>query len=322
MLIDQSETVSSQEIFGLRPDRACVTWFHRNPDLGNQHCLYCGVYVGAGADVASDKEHLINRRIAAPGMMAKPNAFNFIFRACQACNAEKAALEDHISAVTLLTSPGRDDPAIDAAARRKAASSIDPVQRRPIGEVRHDFSFQAGSNIRFGMITGAQADPRKVRTLAFRQMQGLFSLVTSKNPLRADGTRLLPAKHFGFYDVYPYRDWGNPKLIEIARRSREYESVAEITSADGFFRAALRRACNSDSASWFWALEWNQNLRSIGWIGNQADPPPLFLDLPSLIWIQVDANTRIREETPLADEAEDLLFDPVPAETTGSAQTL
>lgn len=52
--------------FGTKTGQASITWYHRNPALSNQHCLYCGDFVGVGAEVESDKEHLINRRIAAP----------------------------------------------------------------------------------------------------------------------------------------------------------------------------------------------------------------------------------------------------------------
>lgn len=84
---------------------------------------------------------------------------------------------------------------------------------------------------------------------------------------------------------------------------------AEITTADGFFRAALRRRVSGQS--WFWALEWNQNFRVAGWVGPSDELPDLFQGLPNLAWYRIDATTRIRPETPLAEDAEDLLFDPV-----------
>ncbi|MES2032533.1 MAG: hypothetical protein V4466_00015 [Pseudomonadota bacterium] len=285
-----------------------MSWFHRNLSLSNQHCLYCGEYVGVGASVESDKEHLINRRIAAPGLMANPQAFNFIFRACRRCNAEKADIEEHISAVTLLTSPGREDPVIDAAARSKAAASFDRRHRLPIGEVRNNLSIAMGP-VTFGMVSAAQADPEAIRLLAFRHVQGLFSLCTSPDPRHSETTRLLSGDKFGFFAAYPYRDWGNPRLLEIARRTQDYARLAEITTADGFFRAALRPG--AQGSPWFWALEWNQNLRVVGWIGDPLTPADAFQDLPPLTWHRISSTHRIREETPLAEDAEDLLFDPI-----------
>ncbi len=292
--------------FGTKTGQASVTWFHRNPALSNQHCLYCGVYVGVGAEVESDKEHLINRRIAAPGLMADPQAFNFIFRSCRPCNAEKASIEEHISAVTLLTSPGRVDPEIDAAARAKAAKSIDIRQRIPIAEVRNNTTVNMGP-FRFGMVSAAQLDRDAVELLAFRHVQGVFSLCTSLNPRRSDSMKLLPGDQFGVFGFYSHRDWGNPQLLEIARRAQDYGRLADFTTADGFFRATLRPGAGA--APWYWALEWNQSLRVVGWIGDPMQLPPIFSDLPPLNWIRLNATDRIRKETPLEDGAPDQLFD-------------
>ncbi|QTC88410.1 hypothetical protein [Brevundimonas pondensis] len=294
--------------FGTRPGLATVTWFHRKPEHSNQHCLYCGEFVGVGSVVESDKEHLINRRIAAPGLMADPKAFNFIFRACKRCNREKAEIEDHISAVTLLTSPGREDPLIDAVACAKAAASFDRRRGQPVGQVRHEFKVAMGP-FTFGMIAGAQVEPDAIRLLAFRHVQGIFSLCTSLDPRRSETTRLLSGDRFGFFSAYSYRDWGNPKLLEIARRAHGYVRLAEFTTADGFFRAALRPGPEGDP--WFWALEWNQNYRIVGWIGDPFTPPAPFQDLPPLTWHRISPTDRIREEAPLPENAEDLLFDPV-----------
>lgn len=294
--------------FGTRKGIATVNWFHANPALSNQHCLYCSRFVGAGSELESDKEHLINRRIAAPGLLGGANAFNFIFRACKPCNEEKARLEEHISAVTLLTSPGREDPLIDAAARAKGASSFDRRHRRAVAEVRNQFRIRMGP-FTFGLTSAAQLDPNAVRVLAFRHVQGIFSLVASRDPRRTETTKVLSGHEFGFFASYPYRDWGNPQLLEIVRRVDGYERVADITTADGFFRASLRPG--PDGEPWFWALEWNQNLRVVGWIGDPETPPEPFNDLPTVAWHQLDANNRVRHEIPLPDDAEDLMFLPV-----------
>lgn len=296
------------EPFGTRRGIATVTWFHANPARSNQHCLYCARFVGPGAEIESDKEHLINRRIAAPGLMGGAKSFNFIFRACKPCNEEKARIEEHVSAVTLLTSPGRTDPVIDAAARSKAAASFDRRHRRPIAEVRNNFKIVMGQ-FTFGLTSAAQLDPNAVRLLALRHIQGLFSLVATRDPRRAETTKVLSGHEFGFFATYPYRDWGNPQLLEIVRRVEGYERAADVTTADGFFRASLRPGPNG--APWFWALEWNQNLRVVGWIGNPKEPPAPFRELPPLTWHRLRTSDRIRHETPLPYDAEDPLFLPV-----------
>lgn len=302
-------------VFGVRRGSAAITWFHRNPALSNQHCLYCGAFVGVGSEIESDKEHLIARRLIPRGLMQGPNAFNLIFRACCLCNSEKARIEDRISAVTLLTSPGRDDPAVDAEALRKAAASFDARHRKPVLEVRNDMRLNFGDMISMTMTSPAQLDRRDIHELAFRHIQGLFALITSRDPRRSDQMRLLIPEHFGVFGSWPYRDWGSTPLLEISRRAYGLPRLAEITSADGFFRAALRR--ERPGVPWFWALEWNQNLRVTGWIGDRR--ASLFEDLPELGWKPMGEGWRMREEIALPETAEDLLFDPVTSPPLGSS---
>lgn len=300
-------------VFGFRPDRGMVSWFHRNPALSNRHCLYCSEVVGEGSTVDSDREHLIARKMVPSGSFADPLAFNFHFRACVACNTEKARLEDHVSALTMLYSPGRaETPEVDEAARRKAANSYDARHPgQPVGALRHKSEIKIGGIFTFGMISGPQLDRRKAELLAFRHIQGFFALATSLNPRETEGTRLLPADHFGLHGFYPHRDWGNQHLIEIANRARALPSVTEVRTASGYFKCSLRRP--APNSPWFWALEWNKSFRLVGWIGEAAEPPALFDDLPDLGWrslgIQNGAETRSRLEIPLGEQ-EEVLFDP------------
>lgn len=301
-------SVDDALVFRARRARGCVVWFHRSLRHSNQHCLYCGGFVGEGG-IESDKEHLIGRRMTPRGLMADPTSFNFIFRACRPCNAAKAALEDQVAAVTLLTSPGREDPKVDADARRKASSSIDRRHRLPVDEVRNEMKISIGGIFTFTTVAPAQLPQAVIKALAFCHVQGLFSLATSSDPTTTLGTRLLPWAEFGFFGSWPYRDWGNPQLIEIAHRAHAMDRVAEITTADGFFRAALRKP--PGQGPWFWALEWNQNYRVSGWIGNPNEAPPVYRDLPDAGWKVVDERTRMRHERPLDEAEPDLLFDPV-----------
>lgn len=305
-------SVERRPVYGVRRGTGVITWFHRNPARSNPYCLYCGRLVGEGSTLASDVEHLIARKMTPPGAFADPSAFNFLFRACCDCNSEKAGLEDHVSAVTLLTSPGRADAAVDAEARRKAANSYDPRHRgKPVGEVINETSVSIGSMFTFNMVSPAQLDREKSKLLAFRHIQGLFALVTSEDPSVRETTRILPGDYFGYFGLFPHRDWGNPQLLEIARRAAEIPEIAGISTANGFFRAVLRRE-DSPGLPWFWALEWNKSVRLVGWIGDPQAPPATFTDLPDPGWQgwipQADGSRiRTRQEVPL-DEAEDLLF--------------
>ncbi len=313
-----------QRVFGERPGTGIIMWFHANARRSNQNCLYCGTYVGEHSEVASDKEHLIGRRMVPIGSMSDAASFNLIFRACVTCNREKAALEDHISAITLLSSSGRSgDSRIDNLARRKGANSFDPRHPgKPVAAIRHQHELKGdlhGARITFGLVSGPQADPRKVEDLAFRHIQGLFALVTSENPRAPETTCLLSWDQFGLFGFYPCRDWGNPHLRTIAERAHGRPRQAEITSADGYFRATLRPG--KDDAPWFWALEWNASFRLVGWIGERTVIPAIFEELPELQWIHSEplpgnGIRRVRLQTPLPDDHPDILFDPTPSMIT------
>lgn len=155
----------------------------------------------------------------------------------------------------------------------------------------------------------AQLDPNAVRVLAFRHIQGIFSLVATQDPRAPKQPRSSPGMSSASSPVTRIVTGATPQLLEVVKRVDGYERVADFTTADGFFRASLRPG--PDGAPWFWALEWNQSLRVIGWIGDSKEPPDPFQNLPGLTWHQLDANTRIRYEVPLPDDAEDLLFTPV-----------
>lgn len=296
-------------MFGLGRGRALVSWYDRRRERGNLHCLYCSEVVGAGSTVTSNKEHLIGRKLVPPGSFEDADAFNFHFRACERCNTEKGKLEDHVAAISLLYSPGRgerDD--VNTAALHKAAQSFDPAVRgTPIAEVRHDHQITMGP-FTFGLVSGPQLKREYAAGLAFYQVQGLFSLVTSSDPLTSEGTRLLPAEHFHCFDVYPYRDWGNPWLVEAGLRARKMISVVEIDTAGGYFRASLRP---SAEGWWFWALEWNKSFRVVGWIGSEEVPPP-FASLPDAAWHYHEEKggrrTRVRLQVP-HDPENDVLFE-------------
>lgn len=290
-----------------------TVWYHRKLARSNQHCLYCARFIGEGSPVESNKEHLIAREFVPSEALGRQEAFNFIFRSCKDCNAEKCEFERHVSTVTLFSSSGRverDD--VDAAARRKASKDYHPSHPgQTVAEVRNETKVDLGSGISVGLVGPPQLHPHYARKLAFRHVQGFFSLVTSSDPTNANTTRLLPEAHFGYFGNYAYRDWGNAQLVEVGRRVRDWSAPVQITTAEGYFRAIMRRKGGSGSP-WFWALEWNKSHRLIGWVGDPFNPPLPFQDLPELDWrdmgMQDGARLRIREETPLSDE-DDILFE-------------
>ncbi len=292
-----------------------VIWFTRLPSTSNQYCVYCGRFVGKGSNIDSNKEHLIGREFVPTGAFGSGDQFNFIYRTCKQCNDEKANVERHISSVTLFNSPARaSSHAHNALAQRKAEKDYHPTKQGTLikdsGE-KFSVSIKLGPvSLSLGISGPPQADPKYLEFLALRQIQGLFTLITSRNPVAEEGTTLLNPKYFHFHGSYGHSDWGNPPLLEIMKRASEIPCYANIETADGFFKAIMRRT-EGDSGEWFWALEWNKNLRIVGVIAQPKSNHAIFLDLPPLGWndlgVQGGARTRIRDEIPLDSEL-DILF--------------
>lgn len=282
-----------------------ISWYHSNPALSNANCLYCGQLLTGPAAPQSDKEHLIARKFV-PASSMSDTCFNFLFRACRTCNARKANAERHVSSVTLFNSPSRTrDPRADHSAKRKGAKDFSP--RKPgvliqnaHEELKHEFR-HPHMTLTFSSIGPPQLDRGYVEEVALCHIQGLFALITSTDFRDSMQMRLLPQDQFFLYGTYPHQDWGNLQAIELAQRVKAWDCVANINSADGYFRAIMRR----HETGWFWALEWNKHLRLIGGIGQL--PMQVFEDLPSEGW-QPTPTGRMRKEVSI-DPAADLLFD-------------
>ena len=293
-----------------------MNWFNRAQAKSNQYCLYCGRLVGDGSSLESNKEHLIGREFVPTGEFGGGDLFNFIFRACKKCNDEKSVMERHVSSVTLFNSPARaSSPAHNDLAERKASKDYHPSKKGTLIKDSGDQFNIAGkfgpANISFGMSSPPQANPDHIKFLAFRHIQGIFSLITSKNPLTVEGTTLLDFKYFFFHRSCGCADWGNPLIVEIMKRAREIPCYANISTVNGFFKVIMRRS-RGEFGEWFWALEWNKSLRIVGAIAQPDTLPTIFRDLPDLKWtdvgVQDGAVTRMREEIPLCPE-QDILFD-------------
>ncbi|WP_313053451.1 hypothetical protein [Pseudomonas lopnurensis] len=136
-----------------------------------------------------------------------------------------------------------------------------------------------GLSLGFGLSAPVQAHDGLMRELALRHVQGLFSLLTTRDFREATTLRLLPPTQVQLLGAYPRSDWGNPQLLEVARRAEEWTCHAQIVSASGYFKATMRR---HDTQGWFWALEWNKYLRVVGAIA-KADMA-LFDALPAPLW--------------------------------------
>lgn len=292
-------------------NRQPVVWFHKQIEKSNQWCLYCGEYFGASESVSSNKEHLIAREFVPSGSMGD-TCFNFIFRACTFCNSKKAELERHVSSVSLYNSPGREaSERINKLAINKASKDFHPDYKgRPVLETFKNTNISINNFMTFGLTAPPQLNREYVKDLAMYHIQGLFSLVTTTDPTYADETRLLSPNQIQFYNSFNAGDWGNPQLLAIIDRTKNWPCYCNVETADGYFKAVLRCSLD-DNEGWFWALEWNKYLRVVGGIYNENQVQGIFDGLPELEWKDISLGNsyrRIRKEAPL-NAGGDELFD-------------
>lgn len=151
-----------------------------------------------------------------------------------------------------------------------------------------------GAKVKFEILEPSPWARGFVPQLASYHIQAVFTLISTPKNHAPEDVRLLPLDQFHAFDSFTHTDWGNPQLVEITRRASGWPCVAAIHSADGFFRACMRR---SDSDGWFWALEWNKSLRVLGGINHAGETNPLFENLPALAWKPMpDRSGFFREE--------------------------
>lgn len=248
-------------------------WFHRSKDLSNQHCLYCGRYVGSGSALTSNKEHLIARSFVPKGSFGDGNGFNFIFRSCVSCNNEKSKLEGHISAVSLYgTFERENDPRIDQLAEHKASKEFYPGGSRKTikdSEVKGTIEIFAESGFPelFEISGPPPALDRYIRTLSFLHVGPLYSLSTQdiSVPFHMGGIRILKPDCFFTMGAYVDSDWGNPQLQYITKLTQSWTKNLRIHTSNGFFKAVLKSDPTTPTVM-FWALEWNKYYRVAGFI--------------------------------------------------------
>lgn len=288
-----------------------IVWFRRNRKQSNHFCLYCGRFVGPGSEASSDREHLVGRNFVPRGQLHSTSV-NFVFRACRKCNAAKGEAERHVSTLTLFRSPSRvTDPLVDQIAAHKASRDYHPLENGKL--VADAFVNQelvvptVLGTMKLTLVGPPQLDWRSVCFLAVRQIQALYALVTTVDPRIADLSRILPPDNVIVFGYYNTADWGNPQVLELARRTEEWDCPLRMVTAEGYFRAVLKRAEDADGG-WFWGLEWNQSLRVFGAIGDPEDPPSwLVSDLPDAGWENAGV-ARFRREVAIKED-EDAFFE-------------
>jgi hypothetical protein len=277
--------------------------------LYNETCPYCGAEL---KHVPFDKDHVIGRRFVPKGKLHQ--SWNLFVNACTSCNNKKSELEDDLSALTMQPDAfgeyATDDARLHEESKRKGAKSVNRRSNKPVADswdTKVLSSPLAGGSLSFSLIVPPQPDHKRAASLAGFHVGALFYWITYNEQ----------SKRGGFWpgdgvvtNVAFRRDWGNSIQRSFEAQARNWESRLQVVTADGYFKAAIRRA--PKSICWSWALEWNHSIRLIGFFGEEAgiDQAASNIALPKAhVFVSGTSSiTRIREEHSL-EPVNDRLFD-------------
>lgn len=283
--------------------------FERATVLKNVNCPFCGVDLSVGWT----KEHIVGRKFVPRGVLNRQ--WNLILRACQECNNRKSDLEDDISAISMLPDLGgvhaEEDDSLKNSSQRKLKSRSRKTGK-PIAHSQESIKFSGelmpGIRITGDFIAPPQIDPIRVYELCRLQLAGFFFFQTYDEKTSRGGFWLE-----GFHPISSAirSDWGNALHLSFMRAVKDWETRFHLSTADGFYRAITKR--DPSGLCWAWAVEWNRNLRTIGFYGSREVAQTVIdkLDYPSakVVGKTPEGPIKIRSERRI-DDPEDTLFDP------------
>jgi len=277
--------------------------------LRNRTCAYCGCEL---SKATATKEHVIGRRFVPRGTLN--GRWNLILRACVACNAKKATLEDDISAISMQpNAAGRfheaSDRALQEEVARKGERSVSRRTGKAVGLSQETVRLRGNlgpMRMEFSWIGPPQVDEDRVAALARFHVAALMYWLTYDEVQRIGN--FIPG---GFFPLRPAMrgDWGNAVHREFMRKVVSWSERLVGYTAGGYFGVAIRRLNNAPC--WSWALEWNRNLRVVGLLGEEDLAKSFTAELPELQYQAIETSDgscwRRRTEEPLLD-VEDELF--------------
>lgn len=233
--------------------------------LRNCTCPYCAVPLD---DRNRTKEHVIGRRFVPVGSLDR--RWNLILRACQGCNNRKSDLEDDIAAVSLQpTATGqyaRPEGPYVADAQRRAAKTFSRRTRKLVRDSGEKLNIESapmpGVRMTFDVRTQPQADKERVFELAQFHVRGFFYFITYDQLTRSG--RFWRGEFIPLL-FSPRTDWGNVVQRAFMNAVVEWEPQFLGGTADGMFKVIIRKHPGEEFFAW--ALEWNENMRVVGFIG-------------------------------------------------------
>jgi hypothetical protein len=249
--------------------------------LENITCPYCAADLGPAN---SDRDHLIGRRFVPRGSLDR--SWNLILQACKVCNNRKSDLEDDISAITMQPDAAgrfaRDDERLVVDAQRKSAKSISRLSGKTVLASSETVSIKTdlmpGVKSEFTFEGPPQLGHERAMELARFHLSGLFYWLTFQE-----------SESKGYYwlgdgfllQVSTREDWGNDEAVGFMNLVSKWQCRLVVSAADGFFKAAFRRHPD-DKTCWSWALEWNERVRTVGFLGDSAVVHEIAMSLPKL----------------------------------------
>ena len=297
-----------------------ITETDRPTILKNVTCPYCGILLTPEIDT---EDHVVARRLVPKGTME--GSWNLQIRACSPCNNRKATLENDLSAITMqpdgLGNHAHDHPQLALEAARKGrATSV--LTRKCVADSAATLCVNTepipGMKMTFNLWGPPQTDPDRVRQLAWCQLRAIFYWLTYDETTRRGGFWQGP---FCQLLESMKADWGNPVHLSFMRAVSTWKPrLVSSTVAQGFFKVAVRR--HPSATCWSWALEWNHNLRVVGFFGDSEAYTRVAADLSKLELQQVPTSDgqklAVRTDVPLL-EGDDILFEvsPPPTEPSG-----
>ena len=257
--------------------------------LRNDRCPYCFSELSNG--VIRDVDHVIGRQFVPSGALS--STWNLLVRSCRACNAAKAKLEADISSITLhqlafgvgrTEDAGGDPVALLTEVRRKGRTRS-PVTGRFVAEseTRNVIKGRFGpAAMGFTLDGPPQLDPDRALQLAAMHVRGLATLIFAGN--RGEKLNYLPGTILLCAEA-GRSDWGTERARGFMEMVRNWPRRLTITgAASGFFHAMIRKEPGTRPI-WAWALEWNRQHRSMGFMGDvNTDLIALSDTLPEHVW--------------------------------------
>lgn len=270
--------------------------------LRNVTCVYCGV--AFGPDVKRTKEHVVGRDFVPEVDFSKQ--WNLIVNACEHCNNAKSDLEGELAAISMQPDGfGRftdEDERLPSQAKRKGQGAVSSCTGKPVSESHERLTVKGqlmpGVNVSLGFIGPPQPNWDRAIRLAEFHLRAFFYLITYNRQVRRGGG---PSGCYAPLSIASKQDWENAVMQAFQHQVAGWAFRVHALIADGYFKLVIRR--QEDAALWAWALEWNRNVRLIGFLGDEALVRSAVTELPPL-----PTSKDYRSEVSLPED-EDRLFD-------------